>query len=116
MMGVYEKRDVTLAVELFEHLYRRSIKRYAVTLEAMGVPDPFRLRHREDLNTTIRYIVAEGESLEGALQRITLPTEDRERFRQLLQNELNVLNTNNCARYRLSIRITEQWIGQGRPS
>ena len=116
MMGVYEKRDVTLAVELFAHLYRRSIKRYAVTLEAMGVPDPFRLRHREDLNTTIRFIVAEGQTLKEALQRISLPPEDAEKFRQLLQQELRILNTNNCARYRLSIRVTEQWIGEGRPS
>lgn len=116
MMGVYEKRDVTLAIELFEHLYRRSIKRYAVTLEAMGIPDQFRLRHREDLNTTIRFIVAEGESLEAALQRIHLASEDIEPFRELLKNELRVLNANNCARYRLSMRITEQWINDGRPS
>lgn len=116
MMGVYEKRDVSLAVELFEYLYRRSIKRYAVTLEAMGIPDAFRLRYREALNTTIRFIVAEGEDLEAALQKISLVSEDIEPFRQLLQKELRVLSPNNCARYRLSIRLTEQWISQGRPS
>ncbi|WP_200572541.1 Fic family protein [Erwinia sp. S63] len=116
MMGIYEKRDVTLAVELFEHLYRRSIKRYAVTLEAMGVPDPFRLRHREDLNTTIRLIVAEGQNIESAMQMIDLDPDDRERFMQLLQNELRILSTLNCARYRLSISLTEQWIRQGRPA
>jgi len=116
MMGVYEKRNVALAVELFEHIYRRSIKRYAVTLEAMGVPDPFRLRHRENLNIVIRVIVAEGEGLESALQTVTITPEDTERFRKLLQDELCILNTHNCARYRLSIRLTEQWINQGRPA
>lgn len=116
MMGVYEKRDVTLAVELFVHLYRRSIKRYAVTMEAMGVPDPFRLRHREDLNSAIRYIVADGDNLESAIQAITLAPEEEEQFRNLLQEELRVLNTHNCARYRLSIRLTENWISQGRPA
>ena len=116
MMGIYEKRDVTLAVELFEHLYRRSIKRYAVPLEAMGVPDPFRLRHREDLNTTIRLIVADGQNINSAMQMINLNPDDRERFMQLLQNELRILSTSNCARYRLSISLTEQWISQGRPS
>ncbi|WP_447886913.1 Fic family protein [Serratia fonticola] len=116
MMGVYEKRNVALAVELFEHLYRRSIKRYAVTLQAMGVPDPFRLRHREDLNTAIRYIVTDRESIESALLAITIATEDKEQFRALLQDELRVLNTHNCARYRLSMRMTEQWIKDGKPA
>lgn len=116
MMGVYEKRNVALAVELFEHLYRRSIKRYAVTLQAMGVPDPFRLRHREDLNTAIRYIVTDRESIESALLAITIAAEDKEQFRALLQDELRVLNTHNCARYRLSMRMTEQWIKDGKPA
>jgi len=116
MMGVYEKCNVALAVELFEHLYRRSIKRYAVTLQAMGVPDPFRLRHREDLNTAIRYIVTDRESIESALLAITITAEDKEQFRALLQDELRVLNTHNCARYRLSMRMTEQWIKDGKPA
>lgn len=116
MMGVYEQRNVALAVELFEHIYRRSIKRYAVTLESMGVPDPFRLRHRENLNIAIRAIVAEGERLEFALQMVAITPEDTEQFRKLLQDELRILNTHNCARYRLSIRLTEQWINQGRPT
>jgi len=116
MMGVYEKRNVALAVELFEHIYRRSIKRYAVTLEAMGVPDPFRLSQRENLNIAIRAIVAEGESLEFALQAVTVTPEESEQFRKLLQDELQILNSHNCARYRLSIRLTEQWVHQGRPA
>lgn len=116
MMGVYEKRNVALAVEMFEHLYRRSIKRYAVTLEAMDVPDPFRLRHRENLNTAIRAIVAEGESLKFALQVVVISPEDAEQFRKLLQDELRILNIHNCARYRLSIRLTELWVNEGRPA
>src|SRR5690606_14418703 len=40
MMGVYERCNVALAVDLFESAYRRSVKRYAILLDAMGIPDP----------------------------------------------------------------------------
>ncbi len=47
--GVYERLDASLAVELFEWTYRRSIEKYKVILESMGIPDPFRARYREHL-------------------------------------------------------------------
>ncbi|MCS3431038.1 hypothetical protein [Klebsiella sp. BIGb0407] len=84
--------------------------------KAMVVPDLFRLHQRENLNIAIRAIVAEGEGLEFALQTVAVTPEDSERFRKLLRDELRILNTHNCARYRLSIRLTEQWINQGRPA
>ena len=46
MMGAYERGDVALAVDLFTWSYRRSIRKYAVQLDAAGVPDPVRLRFR----------------------------------------------------------------------
>ena len=116
MMGVYEKRDPALAITLFEKIYRRSIKRYAVTLEAMGVPDPFRLQHRENLNRVINLVVVEGDTAESAIDAISLPDADKDRFMSLLLEELNVLSEYNCARYRLTMRQVEKWIKAGRPA
>ncbi|WP_342322997.1 Fic family protein [Kosakonia sp. BYX6] len=115
MMGIYEKQDASLAAELFEFLYRRSIKKYAVTLEAMGVPDPFRYRHRETLNEVICHIVRERISIEAAMTSITLDENEKNQFRTLLQEELRILEVYNCARYHLSMGLVKKWIEDGRP-
>ncbi|QGY32639.1 Fic family protein [Pantoea cypripedii] len=115
MMGIYEKCNVALAVDLFEHLYRRSISRYKVTLDAMGVPDPFRLLQRENLNIAIRYIVVERQDIEEIIASIGIDSADKAQFRMLLLNELRVLQVHNCARYRLTLRQVDNWIKDGRP-
>src|SRR5262249_54715384 len=38
-LGVYERLDVTAAVELFEWTYRRSIDKYQVIVESMELPN-----------------------------------------------------------------------------
>jgi Fic family protein len=114
MMGIYEHRDVALAAELFEWAYRRSVAKYAVTLEAMGAPDPVRLRLRNALNDAIGMIVRDGASAEVATGTLALAG-DTEVFRKLLSEELRALGTHNCARYRLSMRQTQQWVMAGRP-
>ncbi|MGB3704950.1 MAG: Fic family protein [Castellaniella sp.] len=115
MMGVYEQRDVTLAVELFEWAYRRSIRKYAVQLEATGVPDPTRLRFREALNEAIGQVVRDGQTVGQAVAALALSEEDTRVFQPMLAQELRVLELHNCARYRLTMGQVRQWIEAGRP-
>ncbi|VFR54018.1 Huntingtin interacting protein E-like protein [plant metagenome] len=115
MMGVYEHRDVTLAAELFGRAYRRSIKKYAVQLDAMGVPDPTRLRFREGLNEAIGRVVREGQTIDEAVAGLALSAEDRQAFAPMLVQELQALDLHNCARYRLTLGQTRRWIEAGRP-
>lgn len=112
--GVYERMDVTLAVELFAWTYRRSIAKYRVVLESMAAPDPFRARYREHLGEAIRQVL-EGATAAEAVAALALPEPDQPVFHTLLRKELQGLEVFNCARYRLAIRKTEQWIAQGRP-
>lgn len=115
MMGIYERCDVSLATELFEQVYRRSIKRYAVTLEAMGLPDPVRLQFRERLGEAMVRVVREGDSLRGAVAQATLSKEDSLTLARLLKEELAILNLYNCARYRLTMSQVSEWVQAGRP-
>jgi hypothetical protein len=61
MVGVYERQDVSLAVDLFDGTYRRSCAKYAVVLEAMSAPPLLReeLRKLEAFNCA-RYRVTMG--------------------------------------------------------
>jgi Fic family protein len=116
MLGLYERLDLTLAIELFDWTYRRSIPKYRTVLESMGPPDPFRARYREHLGEAVRLIVATGSSVAEAVAASGIPGDDQNAFQELLRAELRHLEPYNCARYRLSISKTEDWIGKGRPT
>jgi len=115
VMGVYERLDVTMAVELFEWTYRRSIAKYKVILESMGAPDPFRAQYREHLGDAIRQVVNEGGTIAEAIAALSLPAADQKAFQAVLRRELQNLEPFNCARYRLSLVKTEVWIKSDRP-
>lgn len=115
LLGVHEKQDVALAVELFEWTYLRSIRKYEVILQAMGAPNPFRAKYREQLADAVRQVVNDRLPMASVLANLALPMEDQAAFRELLQQELRHLETYNCARYRLAIRRTEEWVRLGRP-
>jgi fido (protein-threonine AMPylation protein) len=115
MMGVYESRDVSMAMDLFAWTYRRSQAKYKVVLESMGSPDPFRIKYREALNEAVGQVVRRRASEAVAVSNLGLPEEDRSKFQQLLGQELNALAAFNCARYRLGIDETQAWIDEGRP-
>ncbi len=116
MLGVYELRDVALAVELFDTTYRRSAQKYAVILESMGKPDQVRLRFRETLNDVIGSIVRERKTATESVVPLSLTEEDRFIFEKILKEELAKLGPYNCARYRLTTGATAKWIDDGRPS
>jgi hypothetical protein len=116
MLGVYEKQDVSLAVDLFDWTYRRSIVKYRAVLESMGAPDPLRAKYREHLGDAVRQIVATGSTLSAAVDTLAIPNADRPAFIELLRVELANLGPYNCARYRLFINKTEEWVAKGRPS
>ncbi|MGX1018223.1 Fic family protein [Pseudomonas sp. Y3 TE3536] len=115
MMGVYEQRDMAMAVDLFVWVYRRSIKKYGVMLEAMGVPDPVRLHFREVLNEAINAVVRDRQAVGAVVAGLLLSESEKLQFEPLLQAELDSLALHNCARYRLGMRQVQAWIEAGRP-
>lgn len=114
VLGVYEFRNVAMAVDLFDWTYRRSIKKYTVVLESMGGPDPVRLRYREMLNEAMGLVVRDKYPLQAALDQLQATEATAPGFRDLLVGELGSLEVFNCARYRLGMAQTEAWIAAGR--
>jgi hypothetical protein len=78
--GVYERRDVTLATELFAWTYRCSFGKYKVVLESMGLPDAFRARYREQIGEAIRDVVMQGATPPQAIAALAPPTVDQAPF------------------------------------
>lgn len=115
MLGVYEFRDVALAVDLFAWTYRRSMKKYVVVMESMGKPDPLRLRYRESLNDAIGLVVRDRKPVQAAVEELALTESTAPGFQAMLLDELKKLEEFNYARYRLTLSVTQAWIADGRP-
>lgn len=114
MMGVYERCDVSMAVDLFDWMYRRSHAKYKVVLESMGSPDPFRIKYREALSEAVGLVVRSRIPPVEAMAGLRLAGDDAVQFGQMLVRELDALGIFNCARYRLSAKQTQAWIDDGR--
>lgn len=115
MLGVYELRDVSLAVDLFAWAYQRSLKKYAVVKESLGAPDSVRVRYREHLIEAIGLVVREHQPVRAALEALGLSEHSAPGFKALLLDELKKLEAFNCARYRLTMSATQAWIAANRP-
>ncbi len=116
VLGVYEFHDVSIAVDLFDWTYRRSLKKYTVILESMGMPDPVRLRYREMLNEAVGLVVRDKNTLQATLAVQGVTEASAPGFQALLTDELKNLEVFNCARYRLTMTQAASWIAAGRPS
>lgn len=115
MLGVYERRDVSMAIDLFAWTYRRSMKKYAVVMESLGVPDPLRVRYRQVLTDAVGRVVREGKTVTTVLLELELTEDIAPGLKEMLIEDLRKLEVFNCARYRLSMPATQSWIDAGRP-
>lgn len=115
MMGVYELQNIDMAVELFTWTYRRSIKKYGAVIDSMGTPDPFRARYRQQIGDAVRKVIENEETALAAMSALGIPSADQTEFTKILSKDLRHLDVFNCARYRLSLQKTEEWIRRGRP-
>jgi Fic family protein len=107
MLGIYELNRTELLRDVFVWAYKRSCARYSAVRQSLGEPDPFRLQYREQITQLVAEVVRKKMSkpqavdyIQGfASQQIQAP--DRERFIEVVENQLLSLHEGNIARYRL---------------
>lgn len=115
ILGVYEMNRVDLLRDVFIWAYERSAARYAAVRQSLGEPDPFRLKHRDALRTVVAEIVRAAMDRKSAATHIASWTKahidapDRERFREIAENELLALHEGNFARYQIRLVEFKAW-------
>ncbi len=57
MLAIYEDRRIDPLRDLFVWAYERSAEQFRVTREALGQPEPLRLRYRRELGEVVREVV-----------------------------------------------------------
>jgi len=114
-IGVYEQLDTSAAADLFAWTYRRSIEKYAVQVQAAGLPDLFRATHRDAINELVSRVVRDHHPLGQAVAEFGLSQEDAERLTETVKGDIARLGEHNFARYRLTLRELTRWLEAGRP-
>jgi DNA-binding transcriptional ArsR family regulator len=107
VLGIYELNKIDLLKDVFLWAYERSAARYAAVRQSLGEPDPFRLQHREALRKIVAEVIRARMDRKAAATHIAKWVEenvspaDRDRFREMAENELLGLHEGNYARYEI---------------
>lgn len=107
MLGVYELTRVELLKDVFIWAYERSAARYAAGRQSLGEPDPFRLKHRAALREVVGEVVRARMDRKSAVAYVAawvdrnVDPAERERLREIVEDELLGLHEGNFARYHI---------------
>ncbi|HSU17737.1 Fic family protein [Longimicrobium sp.] len=113
-LGVYELTRVDLLRDVFVWAYQRSCAQYRVARDAVGEPDPLRMRYRRELGTVVHEMVRAGEPPRMGLIRAwaeehAVPAADVEAFTERALTLLVSLHEGNLHRYDLRISEFAAW-------
>jgi fido (protein-threonine AMPylation protein) len=115
MLGVYELNKVDLLKDVFIWAYERSAARYAAVRQSLGEPDPFRLRYRVDIRDLIGEVVRGRMDRKSATAHVAarirgyIDPNDRDRLREVVEDELLGLHEGNFARYQIRPSEFSEW-------
>jgi fido (protein-threonine AMPylation protein) len=115
VLGIYELNRVELLRDVFVWAYQRSCARYSAVRQSLGEPDLFRTQYRLLIAETIADVVRQVMNKAKAVAFIRhcanakLPTQDRERFVEVVETQLLSLHLGSIARYRLRPSEFDAW-------
>jgi hypothetical protein len=114
LLAVYELNRIELLRDVFIWAYERSCSLYSTTVQAIGEPDPFRMRYRSEIKHAVGNIVRSALNKDQAIavireQALSLPPADQSRFTETIERELRSLHEGNIARYHLRPTEYENW-------
>lgn len=116
LLGVYELNRIELFRDVFVWAYERSSALYSATRQEVGEPDPFRLRYRDIIITTVGEVIRACLDKQTAVNEIkrkaseVIPVEDRLKFIEVIETELMNLHKGNIARFRLRPSEYDEWL------
>jgi hypothetical protein len=113
-LAVYEERRIEPLRDLFRWAYERSCEQYHITREAMGQPDPIRLRYRPQLAQLVRETVLELRpphrgDMRAWAEAQEVPVADLDAFTDTALGLLIDLHEGALARYGLSPSDFARW-------
>ena len=113
-IAVYELERIELLRDLFAWAYERSCAQYRVVREALGEPDPLRLRYRSELEEVVREMVRSGAAPRRSIittlgAAAGVPESDRAAFAERALDQLLNLHEGSAGRYRIGPGAFRAW-------
>lgn len=112
MLGVYEKNDISLILDLYIWAYTRSSQRYSAVQQALGEPNLLKMKYRTIIQQIIRQIVTEktkGSEIVRQVKKLIayhkVPAAEQNDLLQVIEVDITSLHEGNVARFK--IRPTE---------
>lgn len=115
LLAIYELNRIELFRDVFVFAYERSASLYLATIEALGQPDPFRVRYRDLIRIAVSEVVKRSMTRQEASIYIpqfaqeNVPHEDLHRFVEILETEVSSLHEGNFARFRIRPSEFFEW-------
>ncbi len=115
LLAIYELNRIELFRDVFVWAYERSASLYLATLEALGEPDPFRVRYRDLIRRAVCDVVQHKMNKMRASQAIqtlakeSVPSVDQNRFVEIAEIEVSSLHEGNFARFRIRPSEFFEW-------
>lgn len=115
IIGVYELNRIELLREVFAQAYEVSSGRYASIRQEMGEPEALLMRYRAEIKDLVRDVVVRRLNKLAAARFVRswavreVTASDRERFIEIVEEELLALTESNSARYRLRPSEFASW-------
>lgn len=115
LIGIYELQRIDCLRDVFVWAYTRSAQRYSAVRQSLGEPDAFRLKYRTQIGMLVCDVVQGANVGDEASSRIrgfaekNIPGEDRAKFMEIVEMELQSLHEGNIARYRLRPAEFAHW-------
>lgn len=115
LLAIYELNRIELFRDVFVWAYERSASLYLATLEAMGQPDPFRVRYRDCIRQVVCAVVRSKMDRLKSSQFISkfaqenVSTQDRNRFVEIVEIEVSSLHEGNFARFKIRPSEFFEW-------
>lgn len=115
LLAIYELNRIELFRDVFVWAYERSASLYLATLEAIGQPDPFRVRYRDFIRQAVCTVVQnkldklKSSQLISKFANENIPPEDRNRFIEIAEIEVSSLHEGNFARFKIRPSEFFEW-------
>lgn len=116
LLGVYERNDVSVAADLFEWMYRRSMQKFPwMFSEPASKPDLARLRRHQQAIEVVQAVVLGRRSAAAAMAQAGITPMETEDFAERLERRLQTLGSRHAQRFHIGAAQIDSWIAAGRP-
>jgi hypothetical protein len=115
LLGVYELNQVDLLRDVFVWAYQKSCARYSGAKQVLGEPDGFRMQYRSHIVLAVSTVVQQKMNKQQAAMFVhqqaieKIKPQDRDRFIEIVDNQLLSLHEGSIARYRLRPSEYQAW-------